>query len=113
MNDRDKDAIAEITRQVMEAARLLRDAVVDLNDIILAQKEAIAEQNKILLRVEKVFARQKDMPGARSLPALEKYAEPEFYCILNDREVFEVHGPEDLRPVGSLAREQLAHIFKT
>lgn len=87
--------------------------IVDLNEIVLDQKKTIAEQNRTLLRVEKVFARQKDKPGAGSLSALERYAEPEFYCILNDREVFEVHGPEDLRPVGSLAREQLADTFKT
>ncbi|WP_370148661.1 hypothetical protein [Exiguobacterium profundum] len=47
------------------------------------------------------------------LYALERYVEPDFYCILNDREVFEVHGLDDLRPVGSLAREKLSSVYKT
>ena len=35
MNDQDKNAIAEITRQVMEAARLLRDAAARLWNMLL------------------------------------------------------------------------------
>lgn len=41
MNDQDKDAIAEITRQVMEAVRLLRDAAVRLWDMILERARIV------------------------------------------------------------------------
>lgn len=57
--------------------------------------------------------RLKQCDKAELMYALERYVEPEFYCILNDREVFEVHGLDDLRPVGSLAREKLSSVYKT
>lgn len=35
------------------------------------------------------------------------------YESMTDKEVFEVHGLDDLRPVGSLAREKLSSVYKT
>ena len=75
--------------------------------------QLIAERNKTLFEAAEEIKRLKQGDQAELLYALERYVEPEFYCILNDREVFEVHGLDDLRPVGSLAREKLSSVSKT
>lgn len=44
MNDQDKDAIAEITRQVMEAVRLLRDAALRLWNTLLERARIVFDR---------------------------------------------------------------------
>ncbi|TCI25561.1 hypothetical protein EVJ32_09560 [Exiguobacterium sp. SH5S4] len=82
-------------------------AVVDLNDIILRQNKVIAEQNKTMLRLGTITARKKDIASEKMISTLEKYADPEYYSILNDRDVYEGDEGEELRPVGSLARQTI------
>lgn len=90
-----------------------RDAFRQLETIIESRNQLIAEQNEMLVKVAEELERLKRIDRAEVIYALERYVEPEFYCILNDREVFEVHGPDDLRPAGSLAREKLFSVLKT
>lgn len=90
-----------------------RDVFRQAETIIESRNELIAEQNELLTKAAEELKRLKQVDQANILYALERYVEPEFYCILNDREVFEVHGPDDLRPVGSLAREKLSSVYKT
>lgn len=90
-----------------------RDVFRQTKTIIESRNELIAEQNELLIKAAEELERLKRINQPDLLYALERYVEPEFYCILNDREVFEVHGPEDIRPVGSLAREKLSSVSKT
>ncbi|AYP68488.1 hypothetical protein EalM137_00038 [Exiguobacterium phage vB_EalM-137] len=82
-------------------------AVVDLNDIILRQKKVIAEQNKTMLRLGTITARKKDIASEKMLSALEKYADPDYYSILNDRDVYEGEEGQQLEPIGTLARKTI------
>lgn len=98
------NAYLKLARQNIEAHQT---AVVGLNDIILRQKKMIAEQNKTMLRLGTIAARKKDIASEKMISALERYADPEYYSILNDRDVFEGGEGEELRPVGSLARQTI------
>lgn len=90
-----------------------RDAFRQLKTITHSHKQTIAEQNEVLAKAAEELERLKRINQPDLLYAVERYAEPEFYCILNDREVFEIHGPEDIRPIGSLAHEKLSSVYKT
>lgn len=90
-----------------------RDVFRQTKTIIESRNDLIAEQNELLIKAAEELERLKRINQPDLLYALERYVEPEFYCILNDREVFEVHGPEDIRPIGSLAREKLSSVSKT
>lgn len=90
-----------------------RDVFRQTETIIESRNELIAEQNELLTKAAEELERMKRINQPDLLYALERYVEPEFYCILNDREVFEVHGLDDLRPIGSLAREKLSSVSKT
>ena len=98
------NAYLKLTRQNIEAHQT---AVVDLNDIILRQKKVIAEQNKTMLRLGTITARKKDIASEKMLSALEKYADPEYYSILNDRDVYEGEEGQQLEPIGTLARKTI------
>lgn len=47
MNDQDKDAIAEITGQVMEAVRLLRDAAIRLWNMLIEKASIVFRELSI------------------------------------------------------------------
>ncbi|TCI25560.1 hypothetical protein EVJ32_09555 [Exiguobacterium sp. SH5S4] len=71
MNDLEKDAIAEISRQVMEAARLLRDAAVRLWNILIEQ--ARIAFNRLLISSERAERiRKRKRPTYIQLPPKSK-----------------------------------------
>jgi hypothetical protein len=96
-----------------ECQEAYREAVGQMERMYDDRAQLLAERNKTLFEAAEEIKRLKQGDQAELLYALERYAEPDFYCILNDREVFEVHRPEDIRPIGSLAREKLSSVYKT
>lgn len=101
------------TRALDEYRKAYHEAVDLVEKMYDDRAQLLAERNKTLFEAAEEIKRLKQGDQAELLYALERYVEPEFYCILNDREVFEVHGPEDIRPIGSLAREKLSSVSKT
>lgn len=98
------------TLTLNECKGAYREAVGQIEKMYDDRAQLLAERNKTLFEAAEEIKRLKQGDQAELLYALERYVEPDFYCILNDREVFEVHGLDDLRPVGSLAREKLRKI---
>lgn len=71
MNDRDKDAIAEITRQVMAAARLLRDTAVRLWNMLLERARIVF--NRMVISNERIEqVRTNKRPGYIQIPPKPK-----------------------------------------